>query len=289
MTVNTRDSGTHAPKSEISGPPVTSSGKIIMTDQKVAADMSDGALRNHVFIRLVAKAKTFRKVDFRYSFFDTCYLRDCEFHSCDFTGCRFIGSNLHGSTFAGCRFDYAWFERTLIDSSVLDTQCPGLENLKLKFARTLRTNYQQIGDAQAANKAIKVELAATQLTLYKAWRSNESYYRSEYVGWNRLKVFFAWLDFKVLDLVWGNGESPWKLIRTTAVILAVLAVIDATFFNDWRLVESYISGLGTAPQIFFGTLAPKHYPGGYLTAVLIIRLVMFGFFMSIIIKRFNRR
>lgn len=230
--------------------PISPSGKTSITDQKVVEDMPRGELRNYLFVRLVAKGRKFQKVDFRYSFFDTCYLRDCEFQSCNFTGCRFIGSNLHGSKFSGCQFEYAWFERTVIDSSILDTECPGPDNLKLKFARTLRMNYQQIGEARSANKAIGVELEATQSHLYKAWHSKESYYRKKYRGVPRLKVFAEWFEFKVLDFVWGNGESPWKLLRTTGIIMASLSVADATFFNNWHLVESYISGLGKAPQLF---------------------------------------
>jgi hypothetical protein len=79
------------------------------------------------------------------------------------------------------------------------------------------------------------------------------------------------------------------LVRTTGIIVATLAVIDATFFNNWRLVENYISGLGKSLQIFFGTVTPKPYPSWYLTVILVGRLVMFSFFMSIVIKRFNRR
>ncbi|MBD2214241.1 hypothetical protein H6G27_30915 [Nostoc linckia FACHB-104] len=50
-------------------------------------------------------------------------------------------------------------------------------------------------------------------------------------------------------------------------------------------IESFVN----APQIFLGTLSPSNYPIPYLTFILFIRLVAFGFFMSIIIKRFNRR
>lgn len=221
--------------------------------------------------------------------FEVCYLRGCVFDSCDFTGCRFSGSNFHGSTFSGCKFDYAWFERTLIDDSILNTGCPGPENLKLKFARTLRMNYQQIGDAQSANKAIKIELEATQLHLYKAWRSAESYYRKNYTGWNRLKVFGQWLNFRTLDIVWGNGESPWKLLRTAGIVVGAVSIIHATFFDDWRLVDNYISAIRKAPQVFFGTVTPATYPTWYLTIIMVTRLIMFGFFMSIVIKRFNRR
>ena len=75
--------------------------------------------------------------------------------------------------FTGCKFDYSIFERTLIDADLLDTECPGQENLKMRFARTLRMNFQQVGDAKAANRAIKVELQATMAHLHKAWRSTE--------------------------------------------------------------------------------------------------------------------
>jgi uncharacterized protein YjbI with pentapeptide repeats len=89
------------------------------------------------------------------------------FDSCDFTGCRFTASNFYTSTFSDCKFEYAVFERTLIESDILDTECPGPDNLKLKFARTLRMNYQQLGDAKSANKAISVELQATKQHLSK--------------------------------------------------------------------------------------------------------------------------
>ena len=129
---------------------------------------------NQLFVRLVAKKKRFTKVDFTYSIFDGCNMRDCVFDSCNFTGCRFVSTNLYGSTFSGCMFDYATFERTTIDSHVLDSECPPFENLKIRFARTLRVNYQQLGDAGAVNKAICVELRAAELHLRKAWQSNES-------------------------------------------------------------------------------------------------------------------
>src|SRR5260370_24852299 len=193
------------------------------------------------------------------------YFGDCLVDSWDFTGCRFVGSNLYGAKFSGCKFEYSWFERTLIDNSILDTECPGLDNLKLKFARTLRMNYQQIGDAQSANKAIGVELEAEQSDLYKAWHSNESYYKKKYAGLRRPRVFAKWLSSKILDIVWGNGESPWKLIRTTGVRLAALAVIDAAFYNDWHLVGSYFSVFGKSSRLFFGTLTPPLYPSWYVT------------------------
>src|ERR1035441_3770564 len=62
----------------------------------------------------------FIRVDFRYSFFDSCYLRDCHFDSCNFTGCRFVNTHLPGAKFSGCTFDYVTFEKTFIDPRILD-------------------------------------------------------------------------------------------------------------------------------------------------------------------------
>ncbi|MEW6159831.1 MAG: pentapeptide repeat-containing protein [Verrucomicrobiota bacterium] len=268
---------------------LTPNNRIRIEDQKIEADLEKQAFVNHLFVRLVAKEKRFTKVDFRYSIFETCYLRGCVFDSCDFTGCRFVGTSLYGSSFDGCKFDYALFEKTIVDSDLLNTSCPGPENLKMRFARTLRMNFQQLGDAQAANRAIEVELAATEIHLKKAWNANESYYRKKYKGWTRIKMLFEWVGFKVLDWVWGNGESPLKLLRSVALILAAIALVDATRFMDPSKLSSYWLGLLRAPQIFLGTLTPSGYPGLYLALIVAVRLIAFGLFMSIVIKRMNRR
>ena len=113
----------------------TPSNRQKVEDQIVDADVAGISLMNKFFVRFGAKDKKFTKVDFRYSIFDTCYLRGCTFDSCDFTGCRFLATSLYGSQFIGCKFDYAVFERTIVDSDILNSSCPGTENLKMRFAR----------------------------------------------------------------------------------------------------------------------------------------------------------
>jgi hypothetical protein len=258
-------------------------------DEKFDTDVSNANFSNKLFMRLISKGKRFEKVDFKYTFFDSCYLRNCVFNSCDFTGCRFIGVNFSGTIFSGCKFDYATFEHTIIDSDILDTGCPGWDNLKLKFARTLRMNYQQIGDSKSANKAIKVELDATEEFLLKAWKSNESYYRKKYAGWKRVGKFFEWLSFKLLDIIWGNGENTFKLIRSVIIFLILLFVIDVFAFKNVIQVSDYMKSFFEMPNVFLGISSPPGYPKFYLSFIFFIRLVAMGFFMSIIIKRFNKR
>jgi len=258
-------------------------------DEKFDSDISNAEFSNRLFIRLVAKGKHFKDIDFKYTIFDTCYLRNCDFDSCDFTGCRFISVNFYGASFNGCKFDYATFERTIINSDILNIGCPGWENLKLKFARTLRMNFQQLGDSKSANKAIKVELEATEAHLHKAWKSNESYYRKKYIGLNRGRKIFEWLFFKALDFIWGNGESTLKLMRSLIIILLLMTIYDVLAFKDTAKINSYWNSFLTMPEIFLGVTSPSNYHNLYLALIVFARLVTIGFFLSIIIKRFNRR
>ncbi|PKG59147.1 pentapeptide repeat-containing protein [Shewanella sp. GutDb-MelDb] len=260
-----------------------------LTDKKFTDEESGESYVNKLFTRLVAKDVVFRNVDFKYCIFDAAYLRNCKFESCDFTGCRFLNSNLLGSAFSGCSFDYATFEKTQVDTDILLTSCPRTENLKLKFARSLRTNYQQLGDAKAANKAISIELKATEDHLYKAWASKEPYYRKKYKGLARITLFTEWVEFKFLDFIWGNGESAYKLFRAVFLVLCMITLYDVFKFGDANLVSNYLLSFVKSPQILFGVNDSENYPGSFLALVFATRLIMFGFFMSIIIKRFNRR
>ncbi|EOG3604877.1 pentapeptide repeat-containing protein [Enterobacter ludwigii] len=265
------------------------SGREKISDKKFDSSISNETYINKLFERLVALNIEFKNIDFRYCIFDAAYIRKCSFDNCNFTGCRFINCNFTGTSFNGCKFDYASFDKTHIDNDILDVGCPGPENLKLKFARSLRVNYQQIGDSKSANKAIAIELQATEAHLHKAWDSNESYYRQKYKGRERFYMYLEWIQFKALDIVWGNGESTIKLIRAVMIIILLMSLNHVWCYGDVWSVKSYLDALEISPQILLGTLTPSGYATPYITLITFVRLVMFGFFMSIIIKRFNRR
>ncbi|MCA3212139.1 MAG: pentapeptide repeat-containing protein [Burkholderiales bacterium] len=166
--------------------------------------------QNKVFVRLGARKSTvFRNVSFTHSVFDGCYLANCTFDSCDFTGCRFVGSNFHQSAFSGCKFWYAVFERTQIDDDILTGEAPAEENLRMRFARTLRMNFSQLGDAKAVNRAISLELEATEQYLRTSWSTKRnSYYRKKYPGWKQVWQFFRWVEFKLLDVGADHERQP---------------------------------------------------------------------------------
>ena len=264
---------------------LSDSGRTSEEDKKFNSDVSNERFENKLFIRLVSLKIKFTKVNFKYSIFDSCYLRNCTFDSCDFTGCRFIGTNLRGTKFSNCEFKYATFDKTFIDNSILEQECPEEENLKRDFARSLRINYQSIGDTESANKAIMIELRADEEHFYKAWNYKSSYYINKYKGLTRFNVFIQWFWFKFQDVIWGNGESFIKLLITTFIIFIVIGLMDILFFKN----NQYANAFFNAPNIFMGTPPLLNYPSWYLTVISIIRLTIFSLLMSIIIKRFSRR
>lgn len=266
------------------------SGRTISTDQAVKQDLMGGIFRNHQFQRLVAIKKKFSDCDFSFSEFDAAYLRNCTFDSCKFIGCKFTNTNLRGSKFIGCTFDYVQFSNTHVESEILDTGCPGQENIQQKFARTLRLNFHQIGDAAAANKAIKIELEAARVHLYKAWHSRESYYRKKYPGLlKRGKMLIEWFEFVILDFFWGNGESPLKLLRSLGILIATIALGDVYFLRNGYMLSSYTSGFLQAPEVLFGLCRPPNFSGLVLVGVATLRYILIACLVSILIKRLSRR
>jgi len=267
-----------------------SSGREIYTDKAIADDLTGVKLSNRQFLRLVALKKKFTNCDFSYSEFDSAYLRNCIFDSCKFIGCKFTNSNLRGCKFIGCTFDYASFSNTHVEPELLDTGCPGQENLQQKFARTLRLNFHQIGDSTAANKAIRIELEATKIHLFKAWRSRESYYRKKYPGLiSRVKMFFEWLEFVALDLFWGNGESPFKLLRSLVIVVIFIGLGDVYYLRDVQLLSNYIAAFLKAPEVLLGVARPPDFSGLAVAGITGLRYVLIACFVSILIKRLSRR
>lgn len=265
------------------------SGKEKVEDKIFDSHEKHENYKNKLFIRVGAKGKRFEGVDFTHTYFDNCYFKDCVFDSCSFIGAKFLNSNFTGSNFCGCKFEYAFFQNTLLEYSILEESCPGYENQKLKFARTLRKNFESIGDAESANKAIKVELIARGLHLKKTWKSNEGYYRRKYSGGKRIAFFFRWLYFRIQSIVWGNGESAWKLVKTCVFLWLLMSVLDVWILNEASSETSFLNSLIKMPHIFLSIEKPENYPDFYLSIIYVVRLVAFGLFMSIILKRFNHR
>ncbi|WP_269684790.1 pentapeptide repeat-containing protein [Flavobacterium lacustre] len=252
---------------------------------------------NYLFTRAVATDFIFRNIDFSKTIFDNCYLRDCLFINCKFEGAKFMNCNLQGSYFELCNFDYVTFEKTFVDDEIFEC-APKKDNLKYKFARSLKLNYASIGDYIKASKAVTIELEATKSHLKDSWLSGEEWYNLKYGGIKRRsEQFWKWFKVSALDFVWGNGESLWRLIRFNLLIFALLTfyhIVEKSIKNTFQIINIFIIKI---PSNYFGiTIIDsnskdyfEYYPAWLSLILVITRLICFGLLMSIIIKKYNRR
>lgn len=263
----------------------------VVTDYYFDSGVTDepGKYAQTVFIRLNARKKLrFEKVSFQHCVFDGCYINNCVFDTCDFTGCRFLGSNFHQSSFVQCKFDYATFERTQVDDEILISEAPRAENLRMRFARSLRMNYSQIGDARAVNAAITVELEATETYLRKSWQLDETYYKLKYPGTKALKQFGRWIQFKALDIIWGNGESVIKLLRTLLICIVGMTLYDTISHGNATNLLDYWTRFLVAPMVFLG-IDRGDYSNLAVSCVTAARFVGVALLTTLLVKRFGRR
>lgn len=253
--------------------------------------------QNHLFVRAIARKIIFKNVDFSKTYFENSYLRDCRFIRCNFEGAKFTGCNLTGSYFEDCNFDYVTFEKTFVDDEIFEC-APKKDNLRYKFARSLKLNYASIGDYIKSSKAVTIELEATKKHLKDSWLSGEEWYQLKYGGIKRrFEQFRKWLAVSLLDFLWGNGESLWRLIRFNLLIFSILTlfhIFSKSVTDVYKIFDIFLIKI---PSNYFGIVVKgtdnnnyfDYYPAWLNLTLVITRLICFGLLMSIIIKKYNRR
>ncbi len=236
--------------------------------------------------RIYAVGITFRNVSFSQSEVEYCYFRRCKFDSCTFTGARISNTNFQSSTFNNCRFDYTTFEKTQISLDVLRKNLPAEENLKRLLARSLRVNYQGLGDYEGVNFAIDIEISASIEHYRKAFLSHEPYYRNKYVGLSRLGMGWKYFYERVMYLIWGCGEKPWRLLWLSIFAILMSSNIEAFFLNSYlpliELTEAALSIFITGKsELQLNTITEF--------ILILLRYVVMGMFIASLVRRQSRR
>lgn len=246
-------------------------------------NQTDEDYKFHVFQRVSAVDKVFRRVKFKFVVFDDCYFRNCKFEDCDFTGAQFRDSSFRGSIFPGSCFNYARFRHCKITPDLISRNIPGWENVALEFAQGLRVNFAQTGDVDGVNKAIKAELRATRVHLRKAAWSGETHYRNKYKGVARLAFGWKSIVFEVFEFIWGNGESLSKLFRTIALVIAACSLVYIG--HDYEFETATTEAL----RSFLGTSTTDNVVPFLQESMAASRFILLGLFVSVIVKRLSRR
>lgn len=260
--------------------------KNLIENKEFVGEVRDTDFSQHELSRVYGVNVIFVNVSFKQAELSRCYFRNCRFIKCTFTGASIRESTLKGSQFEECDFNYTMWEKTNIDEHFLESCLPSEENLARDLVRSLRVNFSQIGNYDAVNKASSIEVRLTGQHLYNAAYSKQSYYRSKYKSWSRVKHGIEHARWKALDLLWGNGES---IVRVIIAGIVAVVVAAAVLLSD-QSKPSVETALRTALNLFWGLDADIAGLDYKLSVPLTIsRYVLFGLFMAILVKRLSRR
>lgn len=246
-----------------------------------------------IFTRLVANKYTrFVNVDFSYCIFDNAYMRNCVFDNCKFIGCKFAGSNFLSSNFVKCNFEYANFEKTFVDVDSIVDNLSESPNLRHRMLKSLRVNFQQLGDIDAVNRMILLELDASEQYLRLASFSDKEYILKKHGGFKkRTLALLRLINFHFFNLIWGNGEKIQNLILFFVFILITIVFYDMLHVGVDKSdsIKYLFNSIQKAPVVFFINIYPDYYSDFFKTILVFLKLFIFALFTSIIIKRLNRR
>jgi len=255
-------------------------------DKEFSEDVTGEDYSRKDISRVFAVGKRFKDVDFSQSNLSSCYFRNCRFIKCDFTGAAFKDCYLKGASFPESSLKYTTFSSSQLDDAILDNSLPSEENLARDFVRALRVNFSQVGNYEAVNKAASIEVKLTGIHLHKAAYSREAYYRGKekYTGIGRAKAVFDHAQWKFLDLLWGNGESLFKIFMSSLAFVILMSFImfmsSSNTFSDATISVFYN---------FWGVKSDLNIAKPYLVFLTVIRLLFFSLFVSVLVKRLAKR
>lgn len=258
--------------------------KTTVENKEFFGDICDEDFSRTDLVNVYAVDAVFQDVTFKQSNLLKAYFRNCRFIRCDFTGANIKESNFRGSQFSNCCFKYTFWEKVIIDNHFLESCLPSEENLARDLVRSLRVNFGQIGNYEAVNIAAAIEVQLTGNHLCNAAFSRQSYYRNKYQGWARLSHFFQYIRWKLLDLLWGNGESVLKILMISVLVM-FLATLFLFFADQKPLMEAARLSIKT----FWGIYDLSRVSNSFVVALTVARFILFGLFMAILVKRLSKR
>ena len=255
-------------------------------DKEFSQDVSGEEYTRKDISRVFAVGKVFTGVNFSQSNLSSCYFRNCRFIRCNFTGTAFKDCYLKGTSFPESSLKYTTFSSSQLDDAILDNSLPAEENLARDFVRALRVNFTQVGNYEAVNKAALIEVNLTGTHLYKAAYSREAYYRGKekYTGIDRVKAVFSHAQWKFLDLLWGNGESLFKIFMSSVAFVILMSFIIFMSSSD-----TFSDTISAVFYSFWGVKSDLDIARPYLMLLTVIRLLFFSLFVSVLVNRLAKR
>lgn len=220
----------------------------------------DGA----VFTQVNLRWTTFHDIGFKDAQLQTCNLSHVTFTACYFRRTQFLQCDMVNAKFDGCDFSNARLEFSKLDFATFKNSEIRLENIKfradanplmlVRVCRNLKLNAMSMGHFSDAGELTFREKTFERFHLYNmAFRPQEHQNPGA-----RVKFAVEWVSSILLNLLWGYGEKPVRLLGAIVVNILLFGVIQYLLgaVPDKALWEHiYFSGI-TFLTVGYGDLSP---------------------------------
>jgi hypothetical protein len=258
---------------------------------------------HYTFEDFGARQVQFNNCNFSYSVFNRAYFYGAKFYNCKFIGARFTDCNFRSARFSQCDFKYSSFRGTTIPAKEVMCNVPSEPNVRRELMQALRVNAISLANDEDTKFFIRQEMKAAELHNQKAREAKEFYYAPKYGwpanrwGWIRVRLEYIWLGIQRFG--WGYGEYPWRLLRSTALLLLVFAILLTfkTAQPETGFVKTLSLSIKQVISVFLAVpLSPQDSQrSGSLVAWLLLsltaitRYVALGLFVTMLFRRLSKR
>jgi hypothetical protein len=206
-----------------------------LADDAVIQDpeFANSTFANVSFLRAKVTGGTFRNCVFM-----ECYFRKAEFRETSFVGCKFINCNFTHVSVRDCDFRYAEFRGSAPPFQETLHSAPQQANLRYELFDGLARAAHSAGHAAEARRYKVASIDALDLHLRAAVRGDSAWYREHYdvVGRVQAALRLGW--HRVNRLLWGHGESAWRLLSSAAIAtLLIFPILFLALQSGVRLPE----------------------------------------------------
>jgi len=219
----------------------------------------DGAVIDHCIFRW----STFHDIGFKdakllscnisHSNFELCYFRRTLFHDCNIINGKFSTCDFSNAHIDHSKLDFASFHQCEIRLEDIQFRSDAQPQTLVRVCRNLKLNAMSMGHFSDAG-----ELTYREKTYDRAAIFAEAFSKPQKNLAIRLRHVFDWLSSVFLNLIWGYGEKPSRLLLTIIIAILFFGSVQFEFGGIpgktyWEHV--YFSGI-TFLTIGYGDLSP---------------------------------
>jgi hypothetical protein len=238
---------------QISDVPKGAYGESLLVKEEVLKEnesIENVKLKFSSLVRLAMKGAKVKNGDFLQCVFDEVYARHALFENVNFSGSYFKNCNFSNSTFYHCDLSFCKFEKCDLPYKSIMSCLPSEPNIRRELARSLKVNYQGLGNKKIADIFLDIEIEANEQELMAIFKSSETYYKQRYDWGQRFSSLFEWGWLKAAGLVWGYGHRILRLIISYLVLMSSLSILLALSHSSFKEVSTGITKSLTYSESF---------------------------------------